>query len=166
MKHKLVTKIQPSALKNPVVFFALGMGSGLSPFAPGTAGTLLTVPLVYVLQKFSFELYLTVMVFVLLSGSWICGYAAKKLAVHDHPAIVYDEVGGFLITMFMVPAGWQWMLLGFVLFRFFDAVKPWPISWLDKNIAGGLGIMLDDVLAGILSLACLSGVIIMLQNGG
>ncbi len=163
MKKKQTKKIHPSALKDPVVFFALGLGSGLSPFAPGTAGTLLTVPLVYVLQKFSFELYLAVMIFVLLSGSWVCGYAAKKLAVHDHPAIVYDEVGGFLITMFMIPAGWQWMLLGFVLFRLFDVAKPWPISWLDKNITGGLGIMLDDMLAGLFSLACLSVVIMAMK---
>ena len=155
MKNKTEKKISPSALKDPVVFLALGAGSGLSPFAPGTAGTLLTVPLVYFLQHFSVEIYVIVTLCVLLTGPWICGYAAKQLQVHDHPAIVYDEVGGFLITMFFAPAGWLWMLAGFILFRFFDALKPWPISWLDKNIPGGLGIMLDDVLAGLVSMACL-----------
>ncbi len=133
----------------------MGLGSGLSPIAPGTAGTLLTVPLVYFLQQQSFLIYVLVTLFVLATGSWICAYAAKKLKVHDHSGIVYDEVAGFLITMMLVPAGWYWMLAGFVLFRFFDAVKPWPISWLDKNIHGGFGIMVDDVLAGVISLSLL-----------
>ena len=148
-------KINLHELKDPVVFIAIGLGSGLSPKAPGTAGTLLTVPLVYFLQQQTFVIYALVTLFVLLSGSWVCGYAAKKLRVHDHSGIVYDEVAGFLITMFMAPAGWFWMLAGFILFRFFDAVKPWPISWLDKNVHGGFGIMFDDVIAGIFSLLCL-----------
>jgi phosphatidylglycerophosphatase A len=148
-------KIHINELKDPVVFTAVGFGSGLSPFAPGTAGTLLTVPLVYFLQQQDFLIYVTVTVFVLLTGSWVCGYAADKLQVHDHPGIVYDEVAGFLITMCLAPAGWEWMLAGFILFRFFDAVKPWPISWLDKNLHGGFGILFDDVIAGIFSLCCL-----------
>jgi len=148
-------KIYFHELKDPVVFIALGLGSGLSPKAPGTAGTLLTVPLVYALQQQSILVYAAVTLFVLLTGSWICGYAAKKLQVHDHSGIVYDEVAGFLITMMFAPKGWLWMLVGFALFRFFDAVKPWPISWLDKNVGGGFGIMVDDVLAGIISLSCL-----------
>jgi phosphatidylglycerophosphatase A len=148
-------KIHLHELKDPVVFIALGLGSGLSPKAPGTAGTLLTVPLVYLLQQQSILVYAAVTLFVLLTGSWICGYAARKLQVHDHSGIVYDEVAGFLITMMFAPKGWWWMLAGFALFRFFDAVKPWPISWLDKNVDGGFGIMADDVLAGIISLCCL-----------
>ena len=148
-------KINLYELKDPVVFVAMGLGSGLSPKAPGTAGTLLTVPLVYFLQQQTLLVYGLVTLFVLLTGSWVCGYAAKKLRVHDHSGIVYDEVAGFLITMFMAPAGWFWMLAGFILFRFFDAVKPWPISWLDKNVHGGFGIMFDDVIAGVFSLLCL-----------
>ena len=151
-KHR---KIHLHEIKDPVVFLALGLGSGLSPIAPGTAGTLLTVPLVYFLQQQSLLIYLLATLFVLFTGSWICGYAAQKLQVHDHSSIVYDEVAGFLITMIMVPAGWYWMISGFVLFRFFDAIKPWPISWFDKNIDGGFGIMLDDVIAGLISLCCL-----------
>jgi len=154
-KHR---KIHLHEIKNPVVFVALGLGSGLSPKAPGTAGTMLAVPLVYFLQQQPLLTYLLVTLFVLFTGSWVCGYAAKKLQVHDHSGIVYDEIAGFLITMFMVPAGWYWMLAGFILFRFFDAVKPWPISWFDKNIHGGFGIMLDDVIAGGISLCCLLSV--------
>ena len=148
-------KIYLRELKDPVVFLALGFGSGLAPKAPGTAGTLMTIPLVYLLQQQTLLVYLLVTLFVLLTGSWICGYAAKKLQVHDHSAIVYDEVAGFLITMFMMPESWSLMLMGFVLFRFFDVVKPWPISWFDKNLHGGFGIMFDDVIAGIISLLCL-----------
>jgi len=159
-KHR---KIHLHEIKNPVVFVALGLGSGLSPKAPGTAGTLLTVPLVYLLQQQTLLTYVLVMLFVLITGSWVCGYAAKKLQVHDHSGIVYDEVAGFLITMFMIPAGWYWMLAGFILFRFFDAVKPWPISWFDKNVHGGFGIMLDDVIAGGISLCCLLSIQVLLQ---
>lgn len=148
-------KIQLNELKDPVVFIALGLGSGLSPKAPGTAGTFLTVPLVYFLQQQTLMVYALVTLFVLLTGSWVCGYAADRLKVHDHSAIVYDEVAGFLITMMFVPVGWYWMIAGFILFRFFDAVKPWPISWLDKNLSGGFGIMFDDVVAGLISLFCL-----------
>lgn len=148
-------KIHLTELKDPVVFVAMGFGSGLSPKAPGTAGTLMTVPLVYFLQQQTLLVYVLVTLFVLLTGSWVCGYAAKKLQVHDHSGIVYDEVAGFLITMFMIPESWVLMLIGFVLFRFFDAVKPWPISWFDKNVHGGFGIMFDDVIAGIISLLCL-----------
>jgi phosphatidylglycerophosphatase A len=153
--NKKNRKIYFHELKDPVVFIALGLGSGLSPKAPGTAGTLLAVPLVYFLQQQAMLTYVLVTLFVLITGSWVCGYAAKKLQVHDHSGIVYDEVAGFLCTMFMAPAGWYWMLTGFILFRFFDAVKPWPISWFDNNIHGGFGILLDDVIAGIFSLFCL-----------
>lgn len=148
-------KIQLHELKDPIVFIAMGLGSGLTPKAPGTAGTLLTVPLVYLLQQQTILVYAMVTLFVLITGSWVCGYAANRLQVHDHSGIVYDEIAGFLITMMFAPKGWLWMLAGFVLFRFFDAVKPWPISWLDKNVDGGFGIMVDDVLAGFISLCCL-----------
>lgn len=151
-KHR---KIHRHELKDPVVFIALGFGSGLSPKAPGTAGTLLTVPLVYFLQQQTLLVYGLVTLFVLLTGPWICGYAAKKLKVHDHSAIVYDEIAGYLITMSMVPANLALLVAGFLLFRFFDAVKPWPISWFDKHLQGGFGIMFDDVVAGVFSLLCL-----------
>jgi phosphatidylglycerophosphatase A len=149
-------KLHFSEIKDPVVFLATGFGSGLSPIAPGTAGTLLAVPLVYFLQQQSLLVYALVTAVILFSGSWVCGYAAEKLGVHDHSGIVYDEIAGFLITMFMIPADPLLLIIGFILFRFFDAVKPWPISWIDKNIHGGFGIMIDDIVAGVLSLVCLN----------
>ena len=90
-----------------------------------------------------------------LVGIKICNATAKSLGVHDHGAIVWDEFVGFWITMIAAPAGWQWILAGFVLFRFFDIVKPWPINWLDKHVDGGLGIMLDDILAGLMAFLCI-----------
>lgn len=149
--------IQIKELKDPVVFIGLGLGSGLAPKAPGTAGTLLAVPLYLVMQDLPLMWYAIITAAITLSGIWVCSYSARKLGVHDHPAIVIDEIAGFLITMFAVPQGWLWLITGFVLFRFFDAVKPWPISWMDRNLKGGSGIMLDDVAAGLVSLALIHG---------
>ena len=149
--------IHVKELKDPIVFIGLGLGSGLAPKAPGTAGTLVAVPLVLVMQNLSLMWYAAITVAVTLLGIWVCSYSARKLGVHDHPAIVIDEIAGFLITMFAVPQGWIWLVTGFALFRFFDALKPWPISWMDKNLKGGTGIMLDDVAAGLVSLGLIHG---------
>jgi len=154
-KKKSTDKIPFEALKDPVVCLGLGLGSGLSPKAPGTAGTLVTVPLFLLMQNLPLMVYAIITAAITLVGIWICSYSSKKLGVHDHPAIVIDEIAGFLITMFAAPDGWQWLFAGFILFRFFDALKPWPISWLDKNINGGFGIMIDDVVAGLVSMAFL-----------
>ena len=155
MQQQPIKRIQFNALKDPVVCIALGLGSGLSPKAPGTAGTLMSIPLYLLIQDLPLLVYAIITLSITLLGIWICSYSSNKLGVHDHPAIVIDEVAGFLITMFAVPTGWQWILAGFVLFRFFDALKPWPISWLDKNINGGFGIMIDDVAAGLVSMSLL-----------
>ncbi len=148
-----MNRISFKQLKDPVVLIAVGFGSGLAPKAPGTAGTLVAIPLFMLMQPMPLISYLLITTCLFIAGIWICTYAAEKLGVHDHPAIVIDEIAGFLITMFAAPSGWPWLLVGFILFRLFDAIKPWPISWLDKNVTGGLGIMLDDVAAGLVSLA-------------
>jgi phosphatidylglycerophosphatase A len=147
--------IKLSELKNPLVLLALGFGSGLAPKAPGTAGTLVALPLYYFMTQLSLFHYLIITAVLFVIGVWLCGYTARKLGVHDHPGIVFDEIVGYLITMIAVPFSWPMLLAGFVLFRFFDAVKPWPISWCDKNLHGGFGIMFDDVLAGLASLILL-----------
>ena len=99
--------------------------------------------------------YLAVTLAAVLAGIGICGWSARRLGVHDHPGIVWDEIAGYLVTMIAAPGGPAWILLGFLLFRLFDILKPWPIRWLDRSVGGGLGIMLDDVAAGLASLACL-----------
>ncbi|REL30203.1 phosphatidylglycerophosphatase A family protein [Thalassotalea euphylliae] len=141
-------------LSDPVQFLALGFGSGLAPKAPGTFGTLAAIPLYLLMANYlTTNAYLIVTSLVSLAGIWICDKAAKSVNVHDHPAIVWDEIAGFLITMLFVPLSLTNVVLGFLLFRIFDIVKPWPISIADKKVHGGLGIMLDDILAG--AIACL-----------
>ena len=142
-------------LLNPSCLVALGFGSGLLPVAPGTAGTLAAVPLYLLLQDLPLGAYLTVVLVFLFGGILVCGYTAARLGVHDHPAIVWDEVVGYLVTMTAAPAGWSWLAAGFVLFRMFDILKPWPIGWLDRRVHGGTGIMLDDVIAGVFAAALL-----------
>ena len=150
-------KLQPSLLKDPIHFLALGFGSGLSPKAPGTVGTLMAIPLYLLLQLLSWPLYLAVVAVTALAGILICDISAKKMGVHDHPGIVWDEFIGYWITMFLAPAGWLWIVIGFVLFRFFDILKPWPIRWLDRHVGGGFGIMVDDVLAGLFAFGVMQG---------
>ena len=146
-------------LKDPVVLIAVGFGSGLAPKAPGTAGTLIAIPLYVLMQPLPLISYLLITTCLFIAGIWICTYAAEKLGVHDHPSIVFDEIVGYLITMIAAPEGWLVIVAGFVLFRFLDAVKPWPISWFDRNVSGGLGIMIDDVVAGVIAMAIIQGLI-------
>lgn len=144
-----------SMLKHPVHCCALGFGSGLAPRAPGTAGSLVGLLIYLAVMSLPLPVYLVVVIVVVITGIAICGYTARVLNTHDHPAIVWDEIAGMLITLIMAPPGWLWALAGFVMFRAFDILKPWPIKAIDKGVGGGLGIMLDDVLAGIFALICL-----------
>ena len=143
---------------NMVHMLAFGMGAGCSPKAPGTMGTLLAVAVYLPLSGLPLSVYLVVLGVVMLAGIWLCDRTARDLGVHDHPGIVWDEVAGYLLTMVGAPAGWPWIIVGFVLFRLFDIFKPWPIGWLDRRVKGGLGIMLDDLLAGLFAALCLQGV--------
>jgi thiamine-monophosphate kinase len=143
-------------------FLAFGFGSGMSPKAPGTAGTLVAVPLYLLLAELGLLPYTALLLVAAVFGVWLCGQASRELGVHDHPGIVWDEFVGFWITMWALPATWQWVLAGFLLFRVFDILKPWPISWCDRQVHGGLGIMLDDILAGIVSCLLLHGAFWML----
>jgi len=135
---------------------SLGFGSGLSPYAPGTMGTLVAIPLYLLLSQLELMPYLIVVVAGFLIGIYLCDKTSKALGVHDHSGIVWDEIIGYWITMTAVPAlTWQWIVAGFVLFRFFDIVKPWPVKIADKRVPGGFGIMFDDLLAGLYALACM-----------
>ena len=107
------------------------------------------------------RLLITVIAFML--GIWLCGETANALGVHDHSGIVWDEIVGYLVTMIAVPLDWKWIVLGFLLFRLFDIAKPWPIGWIDSKLSGGLGIMLDDILAGFFALIALHLVITLVK---
>ena len=123
--------------------------------APGTFGTALGVLIYMFLPAMTWQVYGLFLLLSFAVGVWLCGKTAKDIGVHDHGGIVWDEFVGYWITMFLAPPGWLWILIGFVLFRIFDIVKPWPIRWLDKNVSGGFGVMIDDVLAGLMALGCL-----------
>lgn len=130
-------------------WLATGLGVGRVPVAPGTFGTLLGVPLFLVMQGLPLPVYAGAAALLFFFGAWLCGLAARDLGVHDHPAIVLDEIVGFLVTMIGAPTGWVWLAAGFGLFRLFDIWKPWPIRWVDRRVGGGTGIMMDDLVAGI-----------------
>lgn len=132
-------------------WIAFGLGSGLAPQAPGTFGTLAAVPLYWLLSALPLAAYLIVLAVLFGLGVWACGRTARDLGGQDPGAIVWDEVVGFLAAMTAAPAGLAWLLAGLILFRLFDIRKPWPIGWLDRRIKGGLGIMLDDLAAGVLT---------------
>ena len=149
-KKKSRDPIPPSRVfGNPYCFLAFGFGSGLAPFAPGTFGTLAAIPIYWLLASWGTPLYAAVVLIMALAGIHICRRAEEILGVSDHPGIVWDEVVGYLVAMSLLPADWLSVLLGFLAFRLFDILKPWPIGWLDRTVGGGLGVMLDDVLAGV-----------------
>ena len=149
-----MTNNSPIAVKflfHPVHFLALGLGSGMPKNAPGTWGTLAALVLFmaanWLWQPIGWPLLFAVVVLAALAGIYICGTTARDLGVHDHGAIVWDEFVGLWACMLFVPLTWYWLLAAFVLFRIFDILKPWPIKWADQKVSGGLGIMLDDLIA-------------------
>lgn len=152
-----ITVTAGTVFSSPVHFLAFGFGSGLSPFAPGTAGTLAAIPLYLLFSPLPLLAYLLVVLAISLAGIWICGESSRRLGVHDYGGIVWDEFAGFLLTMTAAPAGWVWIVAGFFLFRLFDVWKPWPVRVADRDMKGGLGIMLDDILAGVYSWLALQG---------
>lgn len=143
--------------KRPLHLIATGFGSGLINPAPGTWGSLAAIPFILALHQLSLPIYLLVLAISTIAGIWLCGVVARDLGVDDHQAIVWDEFVGMGITLAIMPPGMTLpaVILGFLLFRLFDIVKPGPIGWLDKNLKGGAGIMMDDILAGIFALLSL-----------
>ncbi len=164
MDNTQQTRVPAKLLLNPAHLLSLGFGSGLSPKMPGTMGTVIGVLIYLVLPSVDWKIYLGIVLGTFLIGIFLCGYTAKALNVHDHPGIVWDEIVGYFITMFMVPKEWMWILLGFILFRIFDIWKPWPISIADKRLKGGFGIMLDDVIAGIFALIIIQIILYLLYG--
>lgn len=137
--------------KDPILMLGLGFGSGLSPFAPGTAGSVVALLFVPLLALLSTGFLLLALLVASLAGVYICGYSADKLGAKDPSSIVWDEFVGLWIALAGFPVSSLWLVSGFVVFRCFDILKPWPISVLDKKVPGGLGIMLDDILAGVMT---------------
>ncbi len=144
-----------SVWTNPIHFLAFGFGSGTLPKAPGTWGTVIGVVFYLAMQWLSLPAYLLTLAVLIIVGIWLCHVTARDLGVHDHPGIVWDEIVGYLVTMIAVPSSWFWIVVGFILFRVFDIWKPFPIRLIDKKVKGGLGIVVDDLLAGVYALIAL-----------
>ena len=156
-------------LANPWYCLALGFGSGLTKIAPGTAGTILALILFYLLawasgylsQPFPLWIHATALISITWIATIACEKMSTKLGTHDHGSIVIDEFVGFWLTMLAVPITWYWLLIAFILFRLFDIFKPFPINWIDKNIQGGWGIMIDDLVAAVYSASVLQLIILL-----
>jgi phosphatidylglycerophosphatase A len=134
---------------------ALGLGTGLSPWAPGTVGTALAVPLAWLMFAWPMAWRIAAVAVVVVLGIFACGWSAKRLGVHDHRAIVLDEIAAFLALSLTLPRDAVFFASAFILFRFFDIAKPWPIREMDHSLGGGLGIMLDDLMAALYAAGCL-----------
>lgn len=157
MKHKIPPTFQPTwawVWQRPVRFLGFGFGTGLATKAPGTVGT---IPAIFIaglllgsgMSKLALGLLCIPLFFI---GIWICNQTEHDLGVHDYGGIVWDEIVAMMLVLACVPQGLGWWLLAFAVFRFFDAVKPPPIRWLDERVKGGMGVMLDDVIAAIFSI--------------
>lgn len=147
-------------IKDPALAIAFGLGAGLAPKIPGTVGTLLAIPLWWMFSGLGLLPYLVLTMLAFVFGVWVCERAMSILGEHDHRGIVFDEIVGYFAALAFVPAGPWWVLLSFVLFRLFDILKPWPISWLDRRVPGGFGVMVDDLAAG----ACTAIVILLVSR--
>jgi phosphatidylglycerophosphatase A len=136
-------------------FIAFGFGSGAMPIAPGTFGTLVAIPFYLAICTLPLWIYIIIVAAVTMGSMWLCERVSREIHTHDHQGMCLDEIVGYLVTMIGAPLGFIWILSGFLLFRLFDIWKPWPIGYVDKHVHGGIGMILDDVLAGIYSLLIL-----------
>ena len=136
-------------LTDPVNFLAFGLGTGLAPKMPGTCGTLLGVALAWLTLPLGLEMRFMVAIALIAVGVWLCGEAARRIGVHDHPGIVWDEIAAMYVLLLLAAPEIAAWVAAFVLFRLMDIWKPWPIRDLDHRLHGGLGIMLDDLLAAL-----------------
>ena len=158
-----MTTLQPDfkfVFAHPAHLIAFGFGSGLVPKAPGTAGTVLGLPLFWAIGAVAPDLpnqiILLIAAFVL--GIWACGRSGRALGVADHGGMVWDEIVAFALVLLFTPAGGVWLVLAFALFRLFDILKPWPIRLADARLKGGFGVMFDDFLAALYAIAVIKGV--------
>jgi phosphatidylglycerophosphatase A len=155
------------ALSHPVHFLALGFGTGLAPFAPGTFGTLLAFPLFWSLEpRLQPTDFLILLGALYVAGVWICGKTGRDLGVEDHKAIVWDEIVAFLIVLFFTPNTLLWQAVAFLLFRLFDILKPGPIRYVERMSRGGFGVMVDDLAAAFFALICLALIQLLLPVVG
>ncbi len=145
-----------TVLTDPVHLLAFGLGLGLSPVAPGTVGTLLGIVIAWLTLDLGLYVQIGLAVAMVLAGIWICDNSSRRIGQHDPGGIVWDEIAAMYIVLLFTPATVTAWILAFGLFRVFDIVKPWPIRDLDHSIRGGLGIMLDDLVAALYAVILLA----------
>jgi phosphatidylglycerophosphatase A len=136
-------------------FIGFGFGSGLLPKFPGTWGTLFSIPIIYFLKFLPLYAYALITIGLFFIGAKISEQLSDKLGEHDYGGVNIDEFVGFFCVMMPFSFHWKALLIGFIYFRFFDIIKPFPISWIDKNIHNGFGMMLDDIIAALFTIACM-----------
>jgi len=171
-KKILSAEQRRALLATPAGWLACGFGSGLTPVAQGTFGSLAALLPWLLLRQLSLPLYVLVLLVGFAIGVWACDIAGRALGVDDHRSLVWDEFIGQWIALIpllltaLLPtrfSTWWWLLAGFVLFRLFDVWKPWPIRWLDRHLKGGMGVMVDDVVAGIFAAIVLAAGLLILR---
>jgi phosphatidylglycerophosphatase A len=146
-------------LRHPAGWIGTGFGSGLFPRAPGTVGSLAALlPWWFGLRQLDPLAYMAALAVAFAIGVWSANWLITRTRIADPSVFVWDEFVGLWIALFLAPAGWAWALGGFALFRLFDIWKPWPVRWADRSVHGGVGAMLDDVLAGLYALVILQGI--------
>ena len=138
----------------PAHFFALGFGSGLTPKAPGTFGTLIGFPLFCLISSYALSTQLIIVALLFLIGIYLCDVTGKALGVSDHGSIVWDEIVAIMLVLTVTPNTWLAWLVSFCLFRLFDIWKPFPIRQFDAKLKNGFGVMFDDLLAAIYAIIC------------
>lgn len=158
---KPLPPIPQAVWQRPLYFFAFGFGSGAMPVAPGTWGTLMAIPFYLFLRSWPILFYLLFVVSFIILSIWVCEKVSREIHVHDHPGMCIDEFCGYFVTMINAPHGMLWVLLGFLLFRLFDIWKPWPINIIDKKMTSGVGMILDDIVAGIYGLIIIQVIAIL-----
>jgi len=144
------------AFSHPAHIVALGFGTGLARFAPGTFGTLLAWPFGWMLADLAAGAVLALLAGLFIAGVWACGVTGRHLGVHDHGSMVWDEFVAFLLVLAVLPREPGWQIAAFVLFRAFDIAKPAPIGWFERRFQGGFGVMFDDLLASGYALLALA----------
>lgn len=165
MSASLTATQRRTLLSHPAGWIATALGAGLSPKAPGTAGSLVALlPWWFLLRGLPVGWYLAVLAAGFVLGVWACSVCDRRLGMHDQGALVWDEVIGMWITLIAAPTPWWWMWVGFALFRLFDIWKPWPVRLADRRVRGGLGVMLDDVVAGVYALIVLQVIAFALRS--
>ena len=144
--------------------WATGFGLGYIPGAPGTYGTLLGMPLFLLLSGLTWWSYLLTLVGFIFFSIWVSGFAGMFFGEHDSQKIVIDEVAGYLVTMMLIPPYWLYLVIGFVIFRVLDVIKPWPACYFDRRMENGFGVVLDDVAAGLYACGLLHLFVYLHQN--